>query len=86
MSVCLFTFATMAGSNFGKAFQLVSFGESHGAAIGGVVEGCPAGLKLDLEAIQQELDRRRPGSTPLGTARNEEDLSLIHISEPTRPY
>lgn len=73
MSVCLFTFATMAGSNFGKAFQLVSFGESHGAAIGGVVEGCPAGLKLDLEAIQQELDRRRPGSTPLGTARNEED-------------
>ncbi|MBX2982615.1 MAG: chorismate synthase [Flavobacteriales bacterium] len=63
----------MAGSTFGKLFQLVSFGESHGAAIGGVVEGCPAGLKLDLHAVQQELDRRRPGSTPLGTARKEED-------------
>ncbi len=63
----------MAGSTFGKLFQLVSFGESHGAAIGGVVEGCPAGVKLDLEAVQQELDRRRPGSTPLGTARKEED-------------
>lgn len=63
----------MAGSTFGKLFQLVSFGESHGAAIGGVVEGCPAGLKLDLEAVQLELDRRRPGSTPLGTARIESD-------------
>ena len=63
----------MAGSTFGKLFQLVSFGESHGAAIGGVVEGCPAGLKLDLKAVQQEQDRRRPGSTPLGTARKEED-------------
>jgi chorismate synthase len=63
----------MSGSIFGKVFQLSSFGESHGAAIGGVVEGCPAGLKLDLEAVQRELDRRRPGSTPLGTARKEED-------------
>src|SRR5690606_28349018 len=63
----------MAGSTHGKLFQLTSFGESHGAAIGGVVEGCPAGLKLDLGAVQQELDRRRPGSTPLGTARKESD-------------
>ncbi|HEX2616158.1 MAG TPA: chorismate synthase, partial [Flavobacteriales bacterium] len=63
----------MAGSIYGTAFQLVTFGESHGPAIGGVVEGCPAGLKLDLAAIQAELDRRRPGSTPLGTARSESD-------------
>lgn len=63
----------MAGSTQGKLFQLTTFGESHGAAIGGVVEGCPAGLALDLEAVQQELDRRRPGSTPLGTARKESD-------------
>ncbi|MBZ0206331.1 MAG: chorismate synthase [Flavobacteriales bacterium] len=63
----------MAGSTMGKIFQLVSFGESHGRAIGGVVEGCPAGLKLDLQAVQLELGRRRPGSTPLGTARREAD-------------
>lgn len=63
----------MAGSIHGKLFRLVNFGESHGPAIGGVVEGCPSGLKLDLEAIQVELDRRRPGSTPLGTARQEKD-------------
>ena len=73
MDACPCTFASMAGNTFGKVFQLTSFGESHGAAIGGVVDGCPAGLKLDLEAVQQELDRRRPGSTPLGTARKEPD-------------
>ncbi|HEY0977071.1 MAG TPA: chorismate synthase [Flavobacteriales bacterium] len=63
----------MAGSIFGTAFRLVGFGESHGPAIGGVVEGCPAGLALDVSSIQEELDRRRPGSTPLGTTRKESD-------------
>ncbi|MBP6573834.1 MAG: chorismate synthase [Flavobacteriales bacterium] len=63
----------MPGNTFGQIFRLTTFGESHGAAIGGVVDGCPAGLPLDLEAVQVELDRRRPGSTPLGTARNEAD-------------
>jgi chorismate synthase len=63
----------MAGNILGTAFRLVSFGASHDPAIGGVVEGCPAGLKVDLAAIQAELDRRRPGSTPLGTARREAD-------------
>ncbi len=64
----------MPGNTFGQLFRLTTFGESHGGAIGGVIDGCPAGLELDLTAIQQELDRRRPGSTPLGTARNEGDV------------
>ncbi len=63
----------MPGNTFGQLFRLTSFGESHGAAIGGVVDGCPAGLLLDIAAVQAELDRRRPGSTPLGTTRNEAD-------------
>ena len=50
------------------------FGESHGPAIGVVVEGVPAGLALDLEAVQRELDRRRPGQGPTTTARKESDL------------
>ena len=63
----------MSGSIFGTQFRLISFGASHGPAIGGVIEGCPAGLAVDTDAVQQELDRRRPGSTPLGTSRNESD-------------
>lgn len=63
----------MPGNTLGQLFRLTSFGESHGAAIGGVVDGCPAGLDLDVTAVQVELDRRRPGSTPLGTTRNEAD-------------
>ena len=64
----------MRGNTFGQLFRLTSFGESHGPAIGGVIDGVPAGLALDLAQVQVELDRRRPGSTPLGTARNERDL------------
>jgi chorismate synthase len=63
----------MAGNTFGTLFRLTTFGESHGPAVGGVIDGCPAGLHLDLEAVQRGCDRRRPGSTPLGTARNEAD-------------
>lgn len=63
----------MRGNSFGTAFRLTTFGESHGHAIGGVIDGCPAGLKLDVDDVQNELDRRRPGSTPLGTARKEDD-------------
>lgn len=69
---CLYV--PMPGNTFGQVFRLSTFGESHGPAIGGVLDGCPAGLVLDVEAIQQELDRRRPGSTPLGTARDEGDV------------
>lgn len=63
----------MPGSTIGRIFRLTGFGESHGPAIGGVVDGCPSGLVLDAEAVQRELDRRRPGSTSLGTTRNEAD-------------
>ena len=57
----------------GTLFRLTTFGESHGAAIGGVVDGCPAGVALDLDFIQSELDRRRPGQSRLTTARKEGD-------------
>lgn len=63
----------MAGNSFGKLFKLTSFGESHGVAIGGVLDGCPAGLKLDLDQIQNELDRRKPGQSHIVTQRKEGD-------------
>ncbi len=63
----------MAGNTIGTLFRLTSFGESHGPAIGGVLDGCPAGLNVNMGLVQQELDRRRPGSTPLGTTRKEAD-------------
>lgn len=60
-------------NTFGNLFRLTTFGESHGAAIGGVIDGCPAGIALDLDFIQSELDRRRPGQSRLTTARKEGD-------------
>ena len=63
----------MAGNTFGRLFTLTSFGESHGKAIGGVIDGCPAGVPLDLEKIQAELDRRRPGQSKIVTQRKEPD-------------
>lgn len=63
----------MAGNTFGQLFRLTTFGESHGTAIGGVVDGCPAGLELDLEAIQYQLDRRKPGQSKIVTQRKESD-------------
>lgn len=63
----------MAGNTFGNLFNLTTFGESHGAAIGGILEGCPAGVELDIEAIQQELQRRKPGQSKITTQRKEED-------------
>lgn len=63
----------MAGNTFGKKFRLTTFGESHGVAIGGVVDGCPSGISLDFEAIQYELDRRRPGQSAIVTQRKEAD-------------
>ncbi|WP_298757552.1 chorismate synthase [uncultured Psychroserpens sp.] len=63
----------MAGNSFGKIFKLSTFGESHGIAIGGVIDGCPAGLELDLDAIQAEMDRRKPGQSDIVTQRKEPD-------------
>tara|TARA_B110000046_G_scaffold108222_1_gene115559 strand:- start:12474 stop:13553 length:1080 start_codon:yes stop_codon:yes gene_type:complete len=63
----------MAGNTFGKVFRLTSFGESHGVAIGGIIDGCPAGVELDFEFIQRELDLRKPGQSKLTTQRKEED-------------
>jgi len=63
----------MAGNTFGNIFRLTTFGESHGKAIGGVIDGCPAGLKLDIEAIQNELNRRKPGQSEIVTQRKEPD-------------
>ena len=61
------------GSTFGKLFQIATFGESHGAGIGVVIDGCPSMLPLATEEIQRELDRRRPGQSDLSTPRNEGD-------------
>lgn len=63
----------MAGSGFGKLFRITSFGESHGAAIGGIIEGIPSGVSLDLSAIQYELNRRKPGQSAIVTQRKESD-------------
>ncbi|EDP70790.1 chorismate synthase [Flavobacteriales bacterium ALC-1] len=63
----------MAGNSFGKLFKLTTFGESHGKAIGGIIDGCPAGLELDFEAIQNEMERRKPGQSKIVTQRKEPD-------------
>jgi len=63
----------MAGNTFGNLFKLSTFGESHGVAIGGVLDGCPAGITLDFDAIQNELDRRKPGQSAIVTQRKEPD-------------
>lgn len=60
-------------NTFGDKFRFTSFGESHGIAVGGIVDGCPAGMELDTAFIQQELDRRKPGQSKLTTTRKEED-------------
>ena len=63
----------MAGSSYGTLFKLNTFGESHGDAIGGVIDGVPANFQLDLDAIQNELNRRKPGQSELTTPRSEMD-------------
>lgn len=60
-------------NTFGRIFRLTDFGESHGKAIGGIVDGCPSGVKIDIDFIQQELDRRIPGNDPRSTQRREND-------------
>jgi len=67
----------MSANTFGKFFSITTFGESHGKAIGVVIDGCPAGLKIDVDFIQQEMDRRKPGQSAITTQRSEDDI--VHI-------
>jgi len=67
----------MSGSHFGKNFSVTSWGESHGPAIGAVVDGCPAGVPLSADDIQRDLDRRRPGLSPYASQRGESDKAVI---------
>jgi chorismate synthase len=60
-------------NSFGQIFRLTSFGESHGKGIGGIIDGCPAGLEIDLDFIQNELNRRKPGQSKITTQRGESD-------------
>ncbi len=68
----------MSGNSFGTIFRITTWGESHGPAVGVVVDGCPAGLRLSEKDIQKELDRRRTGRSRVTTARKEADLAVIH--------
>ncbi|WP_256004414.1 chorismate synthase [Pedobacter deserti] len=67
----------MAGNTFGQLFRITTFGESHGAAIGVIIDGCPAQLPVDLDFIQSELDKRRPGQSKITTQRKESDTVQI---------
>jgi chorismate synthase len=67
----------MSGNSFGKIFKITTCGESHGGAVGVIIDGCPAGLEITEEEIQLELDRRKPGQSSITSPRKEEDK--IHI-------
>ena len=63
----------MAGNSYGTVFKITTFGESHGAALGGIIDGCPPGITIDLDAIQQEMNRRKPGQSAIVSQRKESD-------------
>jgi chorismate synthase len=63
----------MAGNTFGQLFRLTTFGESHGSAIGGIIDGCPSGMELDINFINNELARRKPGQSSISSSRKEKD-------------
>ena len=68
----------MAGNKFGQIFTLTTFGESHGPALGGVIDGCPAGVSINENLIQEDLDRRKPGQSKIVTQRKEPDRVEIY--------
>ena len=76
-NVLIFKGFNMRGNHFGKMFSLTTFGESHGAAIGVVINGVPAGLEFSMENLQKELDRRAPGKIPGTTSRREPDCPEV---------
>jgi chorismate synthase len=63
----------MAGNSYGTLFRVTTFGESHGEALGGIIDGCPAGIAIDFDAIQNEMSRRKPGQSAIVTQRKESD-------------
>ncbi|MFK7032634.1 chorismate synthase [Flavobacterium oreochromis] len=63
----------MAGNSFGNIFKITTFGESHGMALGGIIDGCPSGIELNMSLIHQEMQRRKPGQSSIVTQRKEED-------------
>ena len=65
------------GNTFGTIFKFTTFGESHGAAIGGIIDGCPSGLEVDFDFVQKQLDRRKPGQSKITTQRKEDDKIKI---------
>jgi len=68
----------MTGNSFGKIFRITTFGESHGNALGVVIDGCPSNIELDLDFIRKELERRKPGQSDITTQRNEdEDFEIL---------
>ena len=68
----------MAGNTFGNIFKVTTFGESHGPALGGVIDGCPPGITLDLKLIENEMQRRKPGQSSIVTQRKEEDTVTFY--------
>ena len=66
-------------NSFGNIFRLTTFGESHGKAIGGIIDGCPAGHQIDFELISYEMQRRQPGQSKIA-------VSYTHLTLPTTPY
>lgn len=67
----------MAGNQFGSCFKVTTYGESHGHSIGVIIDGMPSGIPIDMELLQQQLDRRKPGQSHLTTSRNESDQVMI---------
>lgn len=67
----------MAGNSFGQIFKITTFGESHGAAIGVIIDGCPSNIEVDVDFIQHELDKRKPGQSKITTQRKESDTCQI---------
>ena len=67
----------MSGNTFGTLFTVTTFGESHGPALGAIVDGCPPGLELNEAVLQRDLDRRKPGTSRYTTQRREDDAVRI---------
>ena len=74
----------MSGNTFGKIFKITTFGESHGLAMGCILDGCPPNISLSKEDIQLELNRRKPGQSDVTTQRKEDDLVEILSTDLTQ--